>query len=265
MYQAAFRELGLDAAYTTIRVAAERPGDVRMAIERLARSGGGNVTVPHKQTAVSALDSASSDVMLTGACNCFWPDTDGGLRGDNTDVGGILAVLRSMPGLRLDGASVLVLGAGGAARAAVVATSRAGAAAISIHNRTVERAAAVVNRLDPVSQPAISIARQPLDPGTYDLVIQATRLGLDPADPLPLEFGASGPGHALDLVYAPGETRWAKHARGGGAWTCDGLPVLLEQGVLSLECWLSAPMPPAVREAMWEALSSAVQRSAPLP
>jgi len=259
MHEAAFREIGLEAEYRLVRVPSDQPGNVRTAIEALALSGGGNVTVPHKQTAASVLDAASDDVLLTGACNCFWSDAAGGLEGDNTDVGGILAVLQSMPGLEAVGASVLVLGAGGAARAAVVASSRAGAAGISVLNRNPDRAAALVERLAPFCQASISAAPTPLARGGYDLVIQATRLGLSPTDPLPLEIGDDPPGYALDLVYAPGETRWTNHARERGARARDGLAVLFEQGVLSLERWLARPMPLAVRDAMWKSLQDAVR------
>lgn len=259
MHEAAFRELGVEAEYRLVRVPADRPGDVRSAIEELARSGGGNVTVPHKQVAAAVLDGASDDVLLTGACNCFWFDEGGRLRGDNTDAGGILAVLQSTPGFQPAGSTVLVLGAGGAARAAVVAAARAGAAGISVYNRSPDRAADVVKQLDPVSRASISVAPWPIDPGAFDLVIQATPLGIDPADPLPLEFGIAPPSHALDLVYAPDETRWIRHARDRGAGASDGLAVLLEQGILSLERWLARPMPPAVRDAMWTALQSGVR------
>lgn len=259
MHDAAFRELGLEAIYTTVRVPADEPGKVRAAMETLARNGGGNVTVPHKQTAAAVLDTASDDVLLTGACNCFWPDPAGGVQGDNTDVGGILSVLHSMEGFQPGGASVLVLGAGGAARAAVVAASQAGAQSVAVRNRTPDRAASAVEQLDSECGAAISLAPDSIDPGAYDLVIQATRLGLNPADPLPLEFGAVPPPYALDLVYAPGETRWTKHARERGAHALDGLTVLFEQGVLSLERWLARPMPPGVRTVMWEALRGAVR------
>lgn len=259
MHEAAFRELGVEAEYRLVRVPTDRPGDVRSAMEELGRSGGGNVTVPHKQTAASSLDTASDDVLLTGACNCFWSDEVGRLQGDNTDVSGILAVLQSTPGFQPAGSSVLVLGAGGAARAAVVASARAGAAGISVHSRSPDRAAAVVEQLDPVGRASISVAPTPIEPGAFDLVIQATPLGLYPADPLPLEIGATPPAYALDLVYTPGETRWTRHARERGAWASDGLAVLLEQGILSLERWLARPMPPAVRNAMWESLQGAVR------
>jgi len=259
MHEAAFRELGVEAEYRLVPVPADRPGDVRSAMEELARSGGGNVTVPHKRVAAALLDGASDDVLLTGACNCFWSDEVGRLQGDNTDAGGILAVLQSTPGFQPAGSTVLVLGAGGAARAAVVASARAGVAGISVYNRSPDRAAAVVKQLDPVSRASISVARRPIDPGAFNLVIQATSLGIDPTDPLPLEFGDAPPTYALDLVYAPGETRWVRHARACGARASDGLAVLLEQGVLSLERWLARPMPPAVRAAMWKALQGAVR------
>lgn len=256
MHRAAFRELGLEADYVLVRVASDSPRDLPAAVRSLAASGGGNVTLPHKRAVAALLDSSSDDVRLTGACNCFWSDGSGGVVGDNTDVGGVLAVLKSMPRLDPVGASVLIVGAGGAAAAAAVAAGRAGAATISVLNRRTDRAVGLVRRLDPSTPAAISVAPRETHPGDFDLVIQATSLGLHPADPLPCEFGENPPAHTLDLVYAPGETVWVRQARAGGSEAIDGLAVLWEQGVLSLERWLGRPMSPAVRSVMWEALES---------
>jgi len=259
MHRAAFRELGLEADYTVVRVAENRRADLETAVGYLAASGGGNVTVPHKQAVAAMLHSSSEDVRITGACNCFWSDGSGGIVGDNTDVGGILAVLRSMRRLDPVGATVLIVGAGGGAAAAAVAADRAGAATISVLNRRADRAASLVHRLDRFSSATISVAPPGTHPGDFDLVIQATSLGLDPADPLPCEFGERPPAYALDLVYARGETSWVRHARDGGSEAIDGLAILWEQGVLSLERWLGCPVSPSVRSAMWESLETAAR------
>ena len=255
MHRAAFRELAFEAEYLPVRVSAEAPMLVAGEMRRLAASGrgrgGGNVTLPHKSTAARALDIGSEAVRQTGACNCFWQDEEGRLRGDNTDAGGIRKVLDSTRGLDPAGASILLLGAGGAAAAAVVAALEAGAASISVRNRDRQRAAELVRRFP---EGRVRLFEADSSDAEFDLVIQATSLGLDPDDPLPYTFSGQAPAHALDLVYRPGGTRWMAHARSHGAAAEDGTRVLLEQGVLSVERWLGRPVSAAVRHAMRRAL-----------
>jgi len=255
MHRAAFRELAIEAEYVPVRVAARDPVRVAGAMRRLAASGGGkgggNVTLPHKSVAARALDVWSDAVEQTGACNCFWQDEDGRLHGDNTDAGGIRRVLESTRGLDPAGASILVLGAGGAAAAAVVAALQAGAACVSVRNRNRRRAAELIRRF-PAGRVRLLEADSP--EADFDLIIQATSLGLNPEDPLPISFSGPAPAHALDLVYRPGGTRWMEHARDHGAVAEDGTRVLLEQGVLSLERWFGISVPAPVRDAMRRAL-----------
>ena len=255
MHRAAFRELALDADYVSVRVSAEAPSLVAGTMRRFAASGGGsgggNVTLPHKSVAARALDVWSEAVEQTGACNCFWQDEDGRLHGDNTDAGGIRRVLESMRGLDPGGASVLVLGAGGAAAAAVVAALQAGAASIVVRNRDRRRAAKLAERF-PAGQ--VQLFEERSSDADFDLVIQATSLGLNPGDPLPYTFSGQAPAYALDLVYRPGGTRWTEHARRHGADAEDGTRVLLEQGVLSLERWLGIAVPTSVRASMQRVL-----------
>lgn len=255
MQAAAFRSLGIAAEYRTVRVPADRPGEVADAMRALARGGGGNVTLPHKETAAAALDVASEEVRATGACNCFWADRDARLCGDNTDVGGILLALAELTALRLEGARVLVLGAGGAARAVVVACARGGARRIEIRNRTPDRARALVAALaDRCGGSADLVVASPgVASGPVDLVVQATSLGLAPGDPMPPDLADREVGAVLDLVYAPGGTRWVRHARAAGIDAVEGRRVLLHQGVLSLARWLGAA-PPASTVAAMEAV-----------
>lgn len=260
MHGAAFRSLGLAAEYRTVRVPGGHPDGVGPAMRRLAAKGGGNVTLPHKETAAAALDVASDEVRATGACNCFWADAKARLCGDNTDVGGIRRALDELSGLRLAGARVLVLGAGGAARAAVVACARAGARRIEVRNRSPARARALVRALaGRVGEASELVAASPGAPaGPIDLVVQATSLGLSAGDPLPLDLSGLRVGAALDLVYAPGGTAWARHARAAGAETLDGRRVLLHQGVLSLARWLGREPDAGTVAAMETALADAV-------
>ena len=255
MHRAAFRELTLEAEYVPVRISAEAPMLVAGAMRRLAASGGGmgggNVTLPHKSAAARALDLWTEAVGRTGACNCFWQDEEGRLRGDNTDAEAIRKVLESTRGLDPGGASILLLGAGGAAAAAIDGALRAGAASICVKNRDRGRAAELVERF-PSGQ--VRLFEAGVSDADFDLVIQATSLGMDPEDPLPYTFSGRAPAHALDLVYRPGGTRWMAHARQHGADAEDGTRVLLEQGVLSLERWLGIAVPASVRNSMQRAL-----------
>jgi shikimate dehydrogenase len=251
MHRAAFRELGLEATYELLRVPADRPDSVESVMRGVASDGGGNVTVPHKHRAAGVLEVATELVRRTRACNCFWLDECGRLSGDNTDAGGIQTVLETRDEFNPIGSRVLVLGAGGAGAAAVVAALAAGASRVSVRNRTGQRASDLVSAL---ADPRVSREHAEPDPGDWDLVIQATSLGLEEADPLPLSLSGSKPGNALDLVYRPGGTAWVHHARACGWSAEDGLGVLLEQGVLSLGRWLDSPIPPSVRSAMEDAL-----------
>jgi shikimate dehydrogenase len=269
--RAAFRAAGVDGVYLALRVEAA-------GVEGLLRGiagagGGGNVTLPHKEAAARAVDHLESDARITGAVNTFWMGPRG-IHGDNTDVEGVRLAVRELLPSGVAGARVLVLGAGGAARAAVVALAREGAGEIRVRNRTVARAEALVRELRP------ALAREPgagpgADPGLAErlsidpgeslpdpswepgLVINATRLGLSDQDPLPLALppgpGAGVPPGAavLDLVYRPLETRWIREARSRGHRAADGGTMLVGQGAAAFARWWDRPAP---MEAMEESL-----------
>ena len=237
LYRAAFAYLQIPAVYQAHRVPRDDSTALRRWMIELGASGGGNVTVPHKGLAASHLEVSSGTVDRTGACNCFWLDSAGRLVGDNTDVEGFLAATTDLTELRLEGASVLILGAGGAARAVALACSEAGVGQLVVCNRTVGRAEALVSHLG--IERVASVA-SPLDvsSGVWDVVVNATSLGLVPGDPLPLTLESDRFGCAFDLVYGPGGTEWTRHAVALGIPAIDGLSMLVNQAVLSLERWL---------------------------
>lgn len=258
IHAAAFRELGIDAAYVPVPVRREELDGVLPA---LARAGGGNVTVPHKEEAARLVDRPSAAVRRTGACNCFWPE-EGGVAGDNTDVGGFRAAVEAWPPTRLSRARVLLLGAGGAARAVVAACQDAGAQSVEIWNRTTERARALVRAAResaPGAAAELTVRERRGDAaGPYDLVVNATSLGLRPDDPLPLELDDVRADAAFDLVYGEDDgTRWTRHARGAGIPARDGLEMLVRQAGLSLRRWLDEEPP---LEAMRRAARAAAGR-----
>ena len=238
---AAFEAAEVDGVYAAVRCAAEDlPGFMR----GLARAGGGgNVTIPHKEKAASVLDMKSEAVRRTGACNTFWSGEDGRLHGDNTDVEGFRRALR----LFLDGSGkgldVLLLGAGGAARAALLGLLEEGASRISVYNRTKERARAVARRIGGPEVEVIPVLRH-LEDRAFDLVVNATSLGLRPDDDSPVDFDMLGrAGAAMDLVYGRHTTAFVAAAEAAGIRAIDGMEMLVQQGAVSFERWWGREAP----------------------
>jgi len=226
MQNAAFRALGLDAVYVGLRVA---PAGLPQLLGALAAVGAaGNVTVPHKEAAERCLTRKTDLCARVGACNTFWTE-HGTLVGDNTDVAGILACLRQ---LGVDGGGRwLVVGTGGAARAVAVAAAET-RAELHVLSRDAGRArdfAGWARSRGARAEPA----RGALEP---DVAVNATPLGLKETDPLPLDAGrANRLTAALDLVYAPGGTRWVRALRAAGVNAQDGREVLVRQGAAAFD------------------------------
>lgn len=239
---AAFRAAGVDGVYLALRCA---PTDVAALLRGIARAGGaGNVTVPHKEAAFAAAERRTEAAERTGACNAFWAE-EGAVWGDNTDVAGFSAAAASFLGRPLAGLRVLLLGAGGAARAVVCALVDAGAAEVVVVNRSPERAGALLERFRGQGTALTAAASAEVLRGErFELAVNATSLGLHPGDPLPLAPGA-GPeaAAALDLVYAPAETAWVRAQREAGVPAADGLEMLLRQGAAAFERWWGIPAP----------------------
>ena len=236
MHNAACRALGLDAVYVALRC---RPDAVVGVLTAFAAVGGaGNVTVPYKEAAERCLTRKTDLCTRVGACNTFWSE-HGQLVGDNTDVVGVLASLHH---LGADGASQwLLIGTGGAARAVAVAAAEAHAA-LHVLSRVADRAEqfAAWARTRGVSAHA---ARSDLVP---DVAINATPLGLQESDPLPLDMARTrGLRAALDLVYAQAETRWVRALRAEGVVAQDGREMLVQQGAAAFNHFVpgaAAPM-----------------------
>ena len=233
---AAIRAADLDAVYLALRCDADRFGGLFRGVA--GAGGAGNVTLPHKTRAAALLDAATPAVEKTGACNTFWVE-DGRVHGDNTDVEGFARAARHLIGSPA-GARVLVLGAGGAARAVVLALIQERADAIHLLNRTPGRARAVAEALDPrgrrvavVEGGAGGVERE-----GYDLVVNATSLGLEPDDPPPLDLDRPVRVSAvLDLTYREAGTPWVREATRRGIPAADGLEMLIQQGAASFRRW----------------------------
>lgn len=237
----AFRDAEVDGVYVALRT---REEDLRPLMVALSRAGGGgNVTLPHKERAATVVDRPSDAVRRTGACNTFWGGEDGEIHGDNTDVEGFRRALEDLMGRPPRGARTLLLGAGGAARAALVALLDDGVAEVQILNRSTERARAVARR---IGGERVRVVEAPTDVHGkgFDLVVNATRLGLSDDDPLPLELSVlERAGVVMDMVYGAGDTAFVRAARKLGIRAEDGGSMLVRQAAVAFERWWGEPGP----------------------
>jgi shikimate dehydrogenase len=248
MHTAALEALGLrDWRYQRLPIPPEL---FEETVRALAGQGfaGVNVTIPHKEAALALADSATETARAIGAANTLTFGQDGRIEAENTDAGGLLEAIA--PVRSIAGAKALVLGAGGAARAAVFALLGAGAADVMVWNRTPERAVRLCAELGGRAVAAAEPA---------DLVVQCTSVGLndagDPFKRLPVEADTFGAGICVvDLVYRADSTAFLAAARSRGADVVDGLEVLVGQGAISLERWTGRPAP---RDVMRRAVTAA--------
>lgn len=247
MQNAGIQALGLDGVYVCLRTAEE---DVAGLIRGIARAGGGgNVTLPHKEEAARVVEAPTDAVVRTGACNTFWME-DGVLRGDNTDVVGVRAAIAALLGGPPAGSRVLLLGAGGAARGVALGLLTEGPELLAIRNRTPARGDRLAQTLD---DPRVEVlAPLPSDDESWDLVVNATRLGLHPSDPLPMDPEPGKVGAVLDVVYGRHPTPLVERARSLGIPAMDGREMLLQQGMASFERWWGVPAPEAAMRAALE-------------
>jgi len=196
---------------------------------------GGNVTVPHKETALK-LTEPDARAKAVGAANCLWYDGDT-LRSTNTDVEGFLANLDQMtPGWDRGLTSAVVLGAGGGARAAIYGLLAREVNHVHVVNRTRERAVALQKKFGDRVHPAGWNETTGLLGGA-GLLVNTTTLGMVGQPPLEINLRCPVSLVVADLVYAPLETALLANARAKGLRTADGLGMLLHQAVRGLERW----------------------------
>ncbi|CCO08863.1 shikimate dehydrogenase [Desulforamulus hydrothermalis] len=267
MHNAAYAGLGLNWVYVPYSVP---PNCLRQAVEGMRALGlaGANVTVPHKQSIIPLLDKVDTAARIMGAVNTVRLE-QGKLVGYNTDGPGFIQFLAAEANFSPQGKRVLLVGAGGAARAVAVALAGAGAAAIYITNRTPEKAEQLARDVAQAGQLTTRVlpwGRQL--PGTVvaevDLVIQTTPLGMGArSDQVPeFPFTALQPGQLVcDLIYNPNRTLFLQMAAARGATVFNGLGMLLYQGVLAFELWTGLPAPVAImREALLKQVSGGEER-----
>ena len=246
LHNAAFDALDID----WVSVAFEVPAGAAAAALEGARAlgvAGLSVTTPHKQDAAAAVDERSDVASRLEAVNCV-SLRGGRLVGDSTDGAGFLAALQRGPGVDPAGRRCAVVGAGGAARAVVLALADAGAAELSVVNRDARHARAALELAGPVGH-----LGERADIEGADLVVHATPVGLGQAAAVhPLLEGVSWrPGQTVvDLVYHPARTAVLEQAAAMGATVANGLGMLVHQAALAVERWTGQAVPV---EAMWAA------------
>lgn len=227
---------GIDGAYLPLPVA---PAHLAEALRALPVLGfrGVNLTVPHKEAALALCDSVDPQARRIGAVNTIVVDESGALTGSNTDAAGFLENLRGNSAWRPEAGPAVVLGAGGAARAIVVALADAGVPEIRLANRTRARAQALADDLDGAASVHDWSDRAAALAGAA-LLVNTTTLGMDGAPPLDLDL-ARLPADAVvnDIVYAPLETPLLRTAAARGNPVVDGLGMLLHQARPGFEQW----------------------------
>lgn len=265
IHSAAIEALGLDAVYLAFEVRPEQLGEAIAGLRALGAVGV-NLTLPHKVRVIPFLDDVDPAARAIGAVNTIVREGDA-LVGTNTDAAGLARSLEQA-GISLRGARVLVIGAGGAARAAVAGLSEAGAASVTVAARRAPRADAVAKELKVVGSGAtirgIDLRDAHEVAADVDLLVQATSATLsddargDAKDRTEADrFAASLPidrlpAHAavVDLVYSPLETAVLRTAARRGLRTVDGLGMLVWQAALAFERWFGvAPPVEVMREA----------------
>jgi shikimate dehydrogenase len=241
LHNAAFRALHLDAVSVAFRADATSAATVVDLIRRMGVRGL-SITMPLKAAVVARCDARSETVDRLGAANCLVRAEDGAVRAESTDGDGLVRAIQCVTGRDVLGLACAVLGAGGAARAAIDALARAGAASVIVVARRTD-AAASASRIADVARPGTT-----RDARDATLVVQATPIGMEDTDaeddaPL-LDASELGAGRiAVDLVYHPRVTPWLARAASAGATPVGGVEVLVHQAAAALELWLGQPIP----------------------
>jgi shikimate dehydrogenase len=254
-------ECRIEGQYVALAVKRE---DFSLALDGLVRAGfkGVNVTVPHKEAAFAVAHSSDADAQSAGAANLLVFGKDGRFEARNTDVTGLKASLVDRLGTeRLKGATALVLGAGGAARATILALDALKVRDIVLANRSPDRAETLASTL--AGKVHAKLAARPLkelarSPGKPMIVVNATSAGMKGQPGLAFDPGKLPKACVVcDLVYNPLETKLLARAKAAGMKTIDGLGMLMHQGVPSFEAFFGSR--PKVSVALRKSLEVALK------
>jgi shikimate dehydrogenase len=256
MIERAFAAAGLDWRYLTLEVAPDCLADALRGLRAMGFRGA-NFTIPHKVAVIPFLDELSEAAQLMGAVNCVNRVGDR-LIGENTDGKGFVDSLKSVT--QPDGKRVVVLGAGGAARAIAVELGLSGVSEMTIVNRSPERGQELVSllseKLNLTSQLVPWVGDYQV-PEECDILINATSIGLGDAEArVPLDVNTLRPSMVVaDVIFNPPNTRLLRDAKQRGCTTLDGLGMLVNQGVIGFRIWTGVePDAQVMREALEEYL-----------
>ncbi|MDD3172325.1 MAG: shikimate dehydrogenase [Herbinix sp.] len=247
MQEAAFKALNLNFRYLTIEV---RPQDLETAIKGILACNfkGINLTIPHKVEVLKYLDVIADDAKLMGAVNTIYVK-NGSLYGENTDGKGFLMSLRNEANVEPKHKKVVVLGAGGAARAITVELALAGAEHITIVNRDEKRGQELVALLNSNTDCTAKYASWhetfSIPEGT-DVLVNATSIGLYPnvSSKADIDYDTIKPGMTVcDVIPNPPSTLFLEEAKKRGAKTLDGLGMLVNQGAIGFKIWTGMEAP----------------------
>ena len=261
MHNAALADLGLDWTYVACEVAPDRLQSALAGARELGFLGL-NLTVPHKQLALPLMDVLDDTAREYGAVNTvvFEAEDAEGLwrpvgqlrevrgpvraRGCNTDADALLRALGEDLGIEPRASRILLLGAGGAGRAAALRLADDGVGELWLVNRTAAKAAELAEEVQ-ARNPAVDV-QVGYPPGNVEIILNATSLGLKAGDELPFDesqFAVTRADGVFDMIYRPAETPLLRKAREAGCRTANGLGMLLYQGAAALELWTGRPAP----------------------
>ncbi len=232
MMNAAFRREAVNAVYLALH--AKSLKDLLACVQHIPIRGL-SITMPYKQEIVEELENSDPLTRQIGACNTVVRSLEGKLYGFNTDVAGVLVPLEQR--IHLAGARILLLGAGGVARAAAFGLKAEGAEVL-ITNRTPEKAQTLARQAKVKYLKRAEVAKQ-----SFDVIINATPVGMGNHKQSPLEEKELNTKYVFDLVYVPAETRLISMARAKGLQVIPGLEMFVQQGARQFEIWTGKPAP----------------------
>ena len=256
MLEKAFVAAGLDWRYLTLEVPPENLADAVRGMRAMGFRGG-NFTIPHKVAVIEHLDGLSPAAELMGAVNCVYRDGEK-LLGENTDGKGFVQSLRQLADPA--GKKVVLIGAGGAARAIGVELGLSGVGEITVVNRSQERGQALVDllaRSAGVKATLVQLSGDYEVPPEAEILINATSIGLGDANArIPLVTSSLRPELIVaDVIFNPPQTRLLRDAAERGCKTLDGLGMLVNQAVIAFKIWTGVdPDPTLMRDALEEFL-----------
>lgn len=254
IHNPALEELGIEARYCRIEL---KEGEVSVAFKLMQAAGfiGTNVTIPHKQAALEAVDFPDDHARLMQAVNTVVFEKEKSM-GFTTDGPGFVRAIREEFSMDLKDLRVMVVGAGGGAgRSIAVQCAMEGCERLVLANRTIGKAQALANELrsrfhtdkleGPVDRLVVAGGKNiRAEMENVDLIVNATSLGMKRTDPSPVPDAGLSPFHMVyDTVYANGSTRLIEEAKKAGALAANGLSMLLHQAVLSFEIWFGRKAP----------------------